>query len=212
VKAYKDENDEYHAIKVVRVNSKQKRELFEQEIDIHAKLRHPCILAFQGYSPPDEHKEAVIMTEFMPNGTLEENIKPQKAGGTPRLTNPTKLAKIVIGVVLGMRFMHLNGAIHRDLKPSNLFLDEFWRVRIGDFGSGRFADELTNQAGATHYMAPECFGDKGYTNMVDVYSFGLILYEIIVGQPVFSPEKNQLVVMALTLDGVRADIPTTVPH
>jgi serine/threonine protein kinase len=212
VKVYKDEKGQRHAVKCITIGrGLQKR--FEREIDLLAKLKHPCIIAFEGYTPRDRRGQAMIMTEFMPNGTLEENIYSQKPNEPPRLTSPTKLARIVSGIVLGMKFMHSKKAIHRDLKPSNLLLDSSWRVRITDFGVSRFAtgaDTLTGGVGTIHYMAPECFAGGDLTDKVDVYSFGLILYEIVVGKPVFSRGESPAAVIALIRRGDRADIPTTV--
>jgi serine/threonine protein kinase len=182
-------------------------------------LKHPCILAFHGYSPPGLAKEAIIMTEFPPNGTLEENVRSQKPNEPPRLTNtenPTKLAKIVSGIVLGMRFIHSKKVIHHALQPSTIYLDSSWRVRIGDFGSSRFENEKAPLAPReetfrpNYYAAPECFKDEIRTYMVDVFSFGLILYEIVVGKPVFSRELGFKKMAELVLEGKRADIPRTV--
>jgi serine/threonine protein kinase len=109
--------------------------------------------------------------------------------------------------------MHSKEAIHRDLKPSNLLLDSSWRVRITDFGVSRFAteaDTLTGGVGTIHYMAPECFAGGELTDKVDVYSFGLILYEIVVGKPVFSRGESPAAVIAHIRRGDRADIPTIV--
>jgi serine/threonine protein kinase len=87
-----------------------------------------------------------------------------------------------------MKFIHFRGIIHRDLKPENILIDEEPHAKIGDLGSGRFVNidrSLTVQVGTALYMAPEMHDDCGYSEMIDSSSFGLILFELLVGQPVF---------------------------
>jgi serine/threonine protein kinase len=79
-----------------------------------------------------------------------------------------------------MRYIHSKDIIHPDLKPANIFIDDDHRIRIGDFGSSRLfkAGVTMTNAGAPLYMAPEMDGGH-YDEKVDVYSFGLIMYEIV---------------------------------
>jgi serine/threonine protein kinase len=96
-----------------------------------------------------------------------------------------------------MRYIHSKSFIHRDLKPENIFLDWDWIVRIGDFSHSLQADTFgsakPDEALLTHpclsigasYTAPECFNNEP-TLESDVFSFGLILYELLVGVPGFS--------------------------
>jgi serine/threonine protein kinase len=206
MKFYKDKKGEDHTLVFVQVAPKTE-ELFENEIDRLAKLKHPCIVGFEGYSLPDRTGKAMIMSEFMPNGTLDENIRRTTPEQRPRLTSPTKLAKIVSGVVLGMRFMHSRGVFHRDLKPSNLFIDSLWQVRIATFCASRFA-----KLGHPDGLARESFDDGERSEAMDVCSFGLILYKIIVGESAFSPKQNKEDLVALIMKGSRIDIPRKVPR
>jgi serine/threonine protein kinase len=115
------------------------------------------------------------------------------------LIHANKIARIIVGIALAMRFLHSRYFIHCDLKPDNILLDWNWNVRIADFGR---SISLTNpeipslihpkaEDGVpfidSHYFAPECY-DKRCSQMSDVFSFGLILYELLTGQPVFSKE------------------------
>jgi serine/threonine protein kinase len=92
-----------------------------------------------------------------------------------------------------MRYIHFSGVIHRDLKPSNILLNEKGHPLISDFGSSRFeADDATptRQDSTVHYAAPEqCLEDAALTSKVDVFTFGLLLYELLVHYPVF-PQSN----------------------
>jgi serine/threonine protein kinase len=202
---YECPDHKLHVVKPVRVTPAN-RTFFDQEIKTFAKLKHPCILGFQGFVLNERLKEAKIMTEFMPNGTLEDIITAEKR------ISPTKRAKIVCGIVLGMRFMHSKGVIHRNLKSLNIYLDGLWRPRIGSSYFLTYDESLPEHVETTRYMAPECFEERGSTKMMDVYSFGLILYEILVGRSVFSRGKSVDEVRKLIREGNRAEIPQTVPR
>jgi serine/threonine protein kinase len=103
----------------------------------------------------------------------------------------TTAAKLIIvaGITTGMAFTHESGIIHRELKPDNILMDENHRPRICDFGSSHDQSLNTTMTGKIEnslYMAPELYEDVDYDGKVDVYSFALILYEILADCPVFS--------------------------
>jgi serine/threonine protein kinase len=131
---------------------------------------------------------AKIGTQFARNGSLKVALDRRQVGSPPPFMDETKIAIIATGISLGMRFIHWRGVTHRDLKPENIFIDSRGFPLIGDLGCGRFADSgltLTQQVGTLLYMAPEMYDDEEYTNAVDVFSFALILYELLVGETAF---------------------------
>jgi serine/threonine protein kinase len=115
-----------------------------------------------------------------------------KRRNVPGFWNATGKGIIITGIVLGMKYIHSRGYIHQDLKPDNIMINEHGQALIGDFGACRPKNEDCTpvpEAGTVHYAAPELYDDRiRPTPTVDVFSFGLILYEILVGVPVFSPE------------------------
>jgi serine/threonine protein kinase len=118
------------------------------------------------------------------------------AGGLQTLDDAGK-AIVVVGLVLGMKFIHLTGVIHRDLKPANILLDDRGHLTISDLRSSRFCDlelTVTSGVGSPLYIAPEMYGDADCTGAVGVYSFSLILYEVFVGEPAF-PVTTTLTVL-----------------
>jgi serine/threonine protein kinase len=124
----------------------------------------------------------------------------------------------ISGIVLGMEYIHSKGFIHRDLKPENILLDDDLRVRIADFVSSRIHETDVTMArdcgSAPLYVAPE-FVEGNYTNRhysmkVDVYSFGLILYEIIVGDGLFSSPGDKMALFMKLNRGWRPEIPSGV--
>jgi serine/threonine protein kinase len=137
------------------------------------------------------------VTEFAGNGSLANHL----SSAEYPLHGANRITRILVGIALAMRFLHSRGFVHCDLKPDNILLDWDWNVRIADFGQ---SISLNNPEipSVTHsevmdgmlfvgsyYLAPECY-DNDYSQMSDVFSFGLILYELLTGQPVFSKEMT----------------------
>jgi serine/threonine protein kinase len=140
-------------------------------------------------------QNSAIVIEFAGNGSLANNLSPAKY----HLIGPNKIARIIVGIALAMRFHHSRYFIHGDLKPDNILLDWDWNVRIADFGR---SISLTNVEIPSlihpnmidrvlfmdsYYLAPEYYYNS-CSQMSDVFSFGLILYELLTGQPVISKE------------------------
>jgi serine/threonine protein kinase len=163
---------------------------FLREIEALANLSHPCVLRIVGYSLPTDTSPAQIYTEFADHRSLAEVMEKAKYGEAASFWNETGKAVLICGIVLGMKYVHAKGIIHRDLKPSNILINARGEAMIGDFGSAQETWDdhtLTPEAGTVQYAAPELFHEGSVcTPKVDVYSFGLVLYEILTGNPVFS--------------------------
>jgi serine/threonine protein kinase len=173
----------------------------KRESAAYADLNHPLILGFEGFIPGTATHPAAIVTEFAGNGSLAEHLG--------HLPSPTKIAKIAVGIALAMRYLHSQPLIHRNLCPETIFLDWDWRVRIG--GLCHSVSASTTQTpfsrfrGDFHYTAPECFDDAP-TLRSDVFSFGLILYSLLAGRPVFLDGLTPFRVIKLVLFGKRRPV------
>jgi serine/threonine protein kinase len=126
--------------------------------------------------------------------------------------NATGIGIVICGIILGMRFIHSRGFIHQDLKPDNILLNGDGRALITDFGTTRlttFEDTPPPETGTVHYAAPEQFKEDIDipAPAIDVFSFGLILYEVIVGRAVFSPKLMPAAVIRMHNDDFRPEIP-----
>jgi serine/threonine protein kinase len=188
-------------------------EKFTQEIDILISFRHQCILPIVGYWLPTRLSPGQLATKFAANGSLRSVLDQIQKGSRPSFMDDTGVAIIVSGLTYGLRFLHSKNVIHRNLKPENVLIDEKGRPLIGDFGLSRLADLNVTQTkgiGAPHYMAPEMHESDDYTTAVDVFSFAMIVYEVIVGRPVFPPRMGPMTVMEKIKTGERPDIPRTV--
>jgi serine/threonine-protein kinase TNNI3K len=175
---------------------------------LHSLSRHPCIVELIGICIPSGKGGHTIITAYMSNGSLDSVLSGVKSGSAPSFWNHTNIAILVTGFVAGMRYVHKNHVIHRDLKPANLLIDGNGRLRIGDFGTCRLDDPTLSQTGGVgtcHYMSPEVIQGGVQTEKVDVFAFGLILYEIILGEKVF-PGTNEFAIKQQIVSGTRPEI------
>ena len=196
------------ALKVLHdTRNDQDIRMFLREVAVPLKVKSEGIVHVLGFSLPSEGKEALIVTEFMANGTLADVMK-KKFSGTPEAKfGPTEWSKALYGIAHTMRQVHRCGAMHRDLKGENVFLDENYEIRIADFGlSKMIKDSVQNtlQIGSPLFMAPELLndGDGNYDKSVDVYAFAVLVYQTFTksmqldrGGNVRSPQQLMLNIM-----------------
>jgi serine/threonine protein kinase len=169
--------------------NRESAELIERSAMIQEKLKHPHVIEFREFRSGTASRGPTILTEFAGNGSLASHL----AAGKGRLLGSNRIARIVVGIVLGMRYLHGCGVVHRDLCPCNIMLDWDWNVRICNFGHSTSPDipsvpdpnkSPRFPSGEWRYLAPECFEFDSCPKS-DVFSFGLILYEMLLNKPAF---------------------------
>jgi serine/threonine protein kinase len=175
---------------------------FIREIIVPLKLNINGIVRFIGFRFPEPAsaksggKPALIITEVMPNGTLESVLKRKFAGHPEPLFDATAHSKAVFGIASTMAQVHEHSSIHRDLKPGNVFMDENWEARIADFGLAKIVTagvKMTMAIGSPMYMAPELYDDDdAYTFAVDVFAFGVLAYSMFTNQQKFKETDKPL--------------------
>jgi len=156
------------------IGDKDMHKYIEREMQTLRDMRHPNVVQFMGLC---KHTSGIyIVTEFVSGGDLRHILKDEsKELLWGRRTN------IAADVAQAMTFLHSKGFIHRDLKSNNLLVGENFRVKVCDFGFARNVNrgELMTLCGTDEWMAPEVMcGDK-YDEKADVFSYGMILYELI---------------------------------
>ncbi|XP_042392905.1 serine/threonine-protein kinase STY46-like isoform X1 [Zingiber officinale] len=193
------------AIKVLKpelVNVEMQRE-FAQEVFIMRKVRHKNVLRFFGACtrPPT----LCIVTEFMSRGSVYDYLHKHK--GLFKL--PT-LLRVAIDVSKGMNYLHQNNIIHRDLKAANLLMDENEIVKVADFGVARVKAEsgvMTAETGTYRWMAPEVIEHKPYDHKADVFSFGIVLWELLTAKLPYEYLTPLQAAVGVVQKGLRPTIP-----
>ncbi|XP_031476625.1 serine/threonine-protein kinase STY13-like isoform X1 [Nymphaea colorata] len=203
-------NGEDVAIKILErpENSPEKAQLMEQqftqEVMMLATLRHPNIVRFIGAC----RKPMVwcIVTEYAKGGSVRQFLAKRQNRSVP-----LKVAvRQALDVARGMAYVHGLGFIHRDLKSDNLLIATDKSIKIADFGVARIevqTDGMTPETGTYRWMAPEMIQHRPYNQKVDVYSFGIVLWELITGSLPFHNMTAVQAAFAVVNKGVRPAIP-----
>ena len=187
-KVYLVEDTENGGLYAAKVNKEECVNLIDQktflnEVETYSKAKYPTILRFIGHNYFNRYP--TVITEYVSNGTLENMLEKLSLAQTPPEWNGTKRYISLLGIALGMKYLHSKNIIHRDLKPSNILLDDNYLPRIADFGLSKITEEqlaqfrMNTYAGTPFYMAPEILSGQPYTYKVDIFSFSIIAIQII---------------------------------
>ncbi|KAK3123158.1 hypothetical protein QOZ80_8AG0624980 [Eleusine coracana subsp. coracana] len=157
---------------------------FENELDFLGKIQHPNVISVLGYCIHDDTR--LLTYELMQNGSLETQLHGPSNGSA--LSWHTRL-KIALDVARGLEHLHEHCTptiIHRDIKSSNILLDLDFNAKISDFGLAICGGNLDKCAmmpsGTVGYVAPEYLLDGQLTEKSDVYAFGVVLLELLLGR------------------------------
>ncbi|XP_064973846.1 putative serine/threonine-protein kinase isoform X2 [Musa acuminata AAA Group] len=172
------------AVKVLSAESKQGVHEFLTEIDAIANVRHPNLVELIGCCAQGSSR--ILVYEYMENSSLDRALLGLNIDDTSKLNWKIRSA-ICIGTAKGLAYLHEElepPIVHRDIKASNILLDSDFAPKIGDFGLAKlFPDNVTHistrVAGTTGYLAPEYAMQGQLTKKADVYSFGVLVIEII---------------------------------
>ncbi|EFJ10656.1 hypothetical protein SELMODRAFT_127641 [Selaginella moellendorffii] len=173
------------AVKVMKASSKENNAEFLNEVEVINRVRHRNLLSVRGAcvhanGPDSQH---ILVYDYMPNGCLKTYLSSGTLSWQQR-------RKIAIGIAVGINYLHNEvepSIIHRDIKPSNILLDEDLNARVADFGLAKISPEgmshlTTRVAGTPIYMAVEYALYGQCSDKVDVYSFGVLLLELMSGR------------------------------
>ena len=205
------------AAKTLKLLEPSLAERFLREIRIHSEIKHPNIVRALDYFKTPEGQVFFIM-ELLEGRTLDSMLDESK------VVAPSDIASILAQICDALEFAHDQGIIHRDLKPDNIMLTESGgslRVKVLDFGLAKIQDDLQKLTqsgvliGSPAYMSPEhCLGEKLDTSS-DLYSLGVLAYEMITGTLPFGEGSDIALLQShcdptltpIPLSGLRADLP-----
>ncbi|KAI3689051.1 hypothetical protein L2E82_46999 [Cichorium intybus] len=180
------------AIKKLKNTNQQGEAEFQAEISIIGRLNHMNLIETWGYCAEGKHR--LIVYEYMEKGSLAGNLRLGKLDWKTRFD-------IVTGTAKGLAYLHeecLEWILHCDVKPHNILLDSNYNPKLADFGLSKLYDRdriknsnFSKVRGTRGYMAPEWVFNRPITSKVDVFSFGVVILEMITGRsPVGKQQRS----------------------
>ncbi|KAE8672627.1 putative Homeobox protein [Hibiscus syriacus] len=179
---------------------REHKEKFQREVLLLSRMDHGNVVKFIGASV---EPTMMIVTELMKGNTLQRYLW----SVCPKRLELKHSLHLALDISRAMEYLHANGIIHRDLKPSNLLLSEDkMHVKLADFGLAReeVISGMTCEAGTYRWMAPELYSrdplpigaKKHYDHKVDVYSYSIVLWELLTNKAPFKGRDNIIVAYA----------------
>ena len=205
-KVREKETGKVFAAKIIDCEDDEKMyDQIKREVTIMMFAQHPTIISFRGYSKIDFNNKnnVTIIMELAKNGSLKNLIKKiQRGYNLERYTNTSRQI-ILVGVARGMKYLHDRNIIHRDLKTDNVVLDENFHPYITDFGFSKFYETghslIQSQFGGTlQYEAPEILQELPYDQKADVYSFGILMFEVLTNSSPYPELEKKFNIVNIT--------------
>nr|ABY90094.1 receptor kinase [Casuarina glauca] len=175
------------AVKVRSATSTQGTREFENELNLLSEIRHENLVPLLGYC--SEEDQQILVYPFMSNGSLQDRLYREPAK-RKILDWPTRLS-IALGAARGLAYLHTFAGrciIHRDVKSSNILLDQSMCAKVADFGFSKYAPQdgdigaSLEVRGTAGYLDPEYYTTQQLSVKSDVFSFGVVLLEIVTGR------------------------------
>ncbi|MCW3473888.1 serine/threonine-protein kinase [Limobrevibacterium gyesilva] len=202
------------AIKTVRLpdaadpEAQEELARFKREAQAAGRLNHPNIVGVFDYGETAEL--AYIVMEFIDGQSLKGVLDKQERFA------PTEIVRVMEQLLAGLQFSHERGVVHRDIKPANVMITSGGQVKIADFGIARIESSSMTQAGTVlgtpAYMSPEQFMGQTVDARTDIYSSGVLLYQLLTGERPFEGSMSAIMHKALNTEPPRpSDLSVTAP-
>jgi len=183
---------------------------FEKECLIMSRLNHFNVVRFYGVSRDSGSRFSVdgslyLVTEYMPRGSLWEVLRNRDSALSEGMRH-----QMALDIARGMSYLHSlqPPILHRDLKALNLLVDNSFNVKVADFGIARpRVDDTMTFCGTPKWTAPEVLRMNNYSEKADVFSFGVVLWEMMTAEEPYQDMPLMQVVVNVVRDGMRPPIP-----
>ncbi len=167
------------------------RKLFINEATLAGKLNHPNIVAV--YDAVVDEQCSYIVMEYVQGDTLKKFCQPDS------LLPIDKVVAIIYKCCMALDFAHKQGVIHRDIKPANILLAQGGDIKLSDFGVAQIASsqmtQMTGMLGSPAYMSPEQAREQRLTTQTDIYSLGVVMYEMLTGRLPYEASSGYAMLM-----------------
>ncbi|CAE7911109.1 ark1 [Symbiodinium sp. KB8] len=184
--------DDVYALKTMQkaeVVNGQLVEQVEREIQVQRTLKHENVLRL--YKHFEDEDTVYLLLEYCAKGELYQLLRTQKG----RKFSEQMSKHFFVQLVRGLKYLHSHQIVHRDLKPENLLVTHDDVLKIGDFGWCAATNVLrTTFCGTMDYLAPEMIQGSGHNHTLDIWSVGILLYEMMVGRPPFQSTNHTMLI------------------
>ncbi|RLN37765.1 hypothetical protein BBJ28_00007545 [Nothophytophthora sp. Chile5] len=182
---------------------------FQSEVEIMSVLRHPNICRLLGACMEPPHRALVV--ELLQRGSLWGVLRMNR-----KSLDQTLRSRFIYDTAKGMSYLHHfeRPILHRDLKSPNLLVDKNFNIKLSDFGLARVkahVQTMTGNCGTVQWMAPEVLGNQKYTEKADVFSFGIVIWEIVTGECPYDGMSQIQAALGVLNRNLRPNIPRDCP-
>jgi serine/threonine protein kinase len=189
--------------------AKRFRKLFLNEATLAGKLNHPNIVAV--YDAVVDEECSYIVMEYVQGETLKKFCRPES------LLPIEKVVAMIYKCCMALDFAHKHGVIHRDIKPANILLAQGGDIKLTDFGVAQIASsqmtQMSGMIGSPAYMSPEQVREQRLTTQTDIYSLGVVMYEMLAGRLPYEASSGYAMMLKIIngrpapISELRPDIP-----
>jgi hypothetical protein len=193
----------------------------EGTIGFHDRMRgfldlfHPHVMPLIGMVNPTNTAGPILLTPYSQSGSLEDVLDRVRRNDPPPFWNDATKLRMIVSLVTGLNYLHNHGIVHRELKPTDLIVESDGSLRICGYATSVLEEHRftkATQVGGPSYMAPEIFddehdGQKLRDPKTDIFSFGLIVYELLCGPKVFPSTMSAATIMRRAMSTRASDRP-----